>query len=241
MNYTETLKTVAGYGFRIISRIALITLSGAFLNMLFLIFSYSEMRTLLHTEAASSADGGGISGFFILIYTYLALNWKLLLFISMYFFFFPLAYFLTAKSVVISSTVKKIVAENKDFIIEYIVRKLFDRLDSVTGWKDRTDKSSTIKIINEYLPKFLKKLDGIPFIIKMIVRFFLERIPFHEVFTSIVSEEGKIELSPESVSAKLSEVLNDKLDETVFSSNYNPVFIVAGINLVIFIGLKIAI
>lgn len=236
--HTNLIKAFATQGLKALLAMIILTGVGIFANWLLLIFLGPELRILFDASAASGGHAGGV-GAILSVLILIALNWKASLLFLTFFILFPCLHFLFAKKYAISTAITSLLKERKSQFVEYIMQKFFDRLHSKLEWLDKLNSSSPLKAVNEYLPIYLKNLEGMPFIIRLIVKLFLARIDFLGVVSGAINEEGKIDISQEELIEKIISKVNSVLDEKIFSPSIGGNLILYGVNILVFSGIKI--
>lgn len=235
---TNLIKTFAKQGLKALLTISIFTIVGIFINWLLLLFMIPELRILFDASAASAGHAGGVGAVLSALIS-VVLNWKASLLFLTFFIIFPFLHFLFAKKYAISIAITSLLKEKKSQFVEYIMQKFFDRLHSKLEWLDTLNSSSLLKAVNEYLPSYLVKLEGMPFIIRVIVKIFLARIDFLGIVSGVLTEEGKIDISQEEITDKITRKVNTVLDEKVFSPSIQANLILSGVNIFAFIGIKV--
>lgn len=235
---TTLLKAFAKQGFKALITILLLTGLGVFTNWILLAFLTPELKTLFDASGARGGHGGGVAAILVVILM-LVMNWQASLLFLTFFFVFPILHFLFAKKYAITSAITSLLKERKTQFVDYLLQKFFERINSKVEWLDKLNSSGTVVTINEYLPLYLKKLDGMPFLIKGIVKFFLSRFDFMGIVSNTINEEGKIDISPAEIGSKIANKVNLALDEKVFSPSFQANWILSAINLLIFIVIKL--
>jgi len=235
---TNLIKTFAKQGLKALLTISIFTIVGIFINWLLLLFMIPELRILFDASAASAGHAGGVGAVLSALIS-VVLNWKASLLFLTFFIIFPFLHFLFAKKYAISIAITSLLKERKSQFVEYIMQKFFDRLHSKLEWLDKLNSSSPLKAVNEYLPIYLKNLEGMPFIIRLIVKLFLARIDFLGIVSGTINEEGLIDISQDELIEKIISKVNSILDEKIFSPSIQANLILSGVNIFAFIGIKV--
>ena len=236
--HTNLIKAFATQGLKALLAMIILTGVGIFANWLLLIFLGPELRILFDASAASGGHAGGV-GAILSVLILIALNWKASLLFLTFFILFPCLHFLFAKKYAISTAITSLLKERKSQFVEYIMQKFFDRLHSKLEWLDKLNSSSPLKAVNEYLPIYLKNLEGMPFIIRLIVKLFLARIDFLGIVSGTINEERLIDISQDELIEKIISKVNSILDEKIFSPSIQANLILSGVNIFAFIGIKV--
>jgi hypothetical protein len=235
---TNLIKTFAKQGLKALLTISIFTIVGIFINWLLLLFMIPELRILFDASAASAGHAGGVGAVLSALIS-VVLNWKASLLFLTFFIVFPFLHFLFAKKYAISIAITSLLKERKSQFVEYIMQKFFDRLHSKLEWLDKLNSSSALKAVNEYLPIYLKNLEGMPFIIRLIVKLFLARIDFLGIVSGTINEERLIDISQDELIEKIISKVNSILDEKIFSPSIQANLILSGVNIFAFIGIKV--
>jgi hypothetical protein len=235
---TNLIKTFAKQGLKALLTISIFTIVGIFINWLLLLFMIPELRILFDASAASAGHAGGVGAVLSALIS-VVLNWKASLLFLTFFIVFPFLHFLFAKKYAISIAITSLLKERKSQFVEYIMQKFFDRLHSKLEWLDKLNSSSPLKAVNEYLPIYLKNLEGMPFIIRLIVKLFLARIDFLGIVSGTINEERLIDISQDELIEKIISKVNSILDEKIFSPSIQANLILSGVNIFAFIGIKV--
>jgi hypothetical protein len=235
---TNLIKTFAKQGLKALLTISIFTIVGIFINWLLLLFMIPELRILFDASAASAGHAGGVGAVLSALIS-VVLNWKASLLFLTFFIIFPFLHFLFAKKYAISIAITSLLKERKSQFVEYIMQKFFDRLHSKLEWLDKLNSSSPLKAVNEYLPIYLKNLEGMPFIIRLIVKLFLARIDFLGIVSGTINEERLIDISQDELIEKIISKVNSILDEKIFSPSIQANLILSGVNIFAFIGIKV--
>ncbi len=231
---TNLLKAFAKQGFKALITILLLTGFGVFTNWILLALLTPELKTLFYASGARGGHGGGAAAILMLV-----MNWQASLLFLTFFFVFPILHFLFAKKYAVTSAITALLGERKTQFVEYLLQKFFERMNSKMELLDKLNSSGVVRTVNEYLPVYLKKLEGMPFLIKGIVKFFLSRFDFMGIVSGVINEEGKMDISQEEMIHKISNKVNAVLDEKVFSPSFQANWILYGVNVIIFIVIKI--
>lgn len=235
---TNLIKSFGKQGIKALLTILALTGFSTIVNWILLAFLIPELQILFDASGARGGHAGGGAAILSVILL-LIFNWKgSLLFLS-FLLVFPLIHFLFAKKYAVSVAISSILKERKGQIVEYVMQKFFDRLHSKMEWLDKLNSSGLVQAVNEYLPFYVKKLEGIPFIIRIIVKLFLSRLDFLGIVSNTINEDGKIDVSQEELIKRITEKVNAVLDEKVFSPSFQANAIVVTINVVCFIFIKI--
>jgi hypothetical protein len=234
---TNLLKAFAKQGFKALITILLLTGLGVFTNWILLAFLTPELKTLFDASGARGGHGGGAAAILVVILM-LVMNWQASLLFLAFFFVFPILHFLFAKKYAVTSAITSLLGERKTQFVEYLLQKFFERMNSKMESLDKLNSSGVVTTVNEYLPVYLKKLEGMPFLIKGMVKFFLSRFDFMGIVSGVINEEGKMDISQEEVIHKISSKVNVVLDEKVFTPSFQANWILYSINILIFIAVK---
>lgn len=236
---TDLIKKISKEAFLSLSILLVLTGFGAFFNFTLLFFLGPELSHLFNASGGMGHAGGAGA---ILAFALLAfINWQgSLLFIS-FFFIFPLLHFLISKKYLVSRAIFNILKEKKSRIVEFIFEKFFQKMNDQLDWLDKVNSSGIISAINQYLPVYLKKLEGMPFFIRGIVTFFLSRFDFLGMVSGSLNEEGKIDIGQKEIIKKITMKVDEVLDEKVFSPSFKGILILYLINIAIFIIIKVSI
>ncbi len=235
---TTLLKAFAKQGLKALITILLLTGIGVFTNWIFLAFLTPELKTLFDASGAKGGHGGGAAAILVVILM-LVMNWQASLLFLTFFFIFPILHFLFAKKYAVTNAITSLLGERKTQFVEYLLQKFFERMNSKMELLDKLNSSGVVTTVNEYLPLYLKKLEGMPFLIKGIVKFFLSRFDFLGIVSGVINEEGKVDISQEEMIHKISNKVNAVLDEKVFSPSFQANWILYAINLLTFIVIKV--
>ena len=154
---------------------------------------------------------------------------------------FPVLHFVFAKKYAITKAIYALLKDRKEQFVEYVFQKFFEKVNSRMDWLEKLNSSGAVQTVNEYLPVYIKKMEGMPFPIRMILKFLFSRLNFLGIVSSAMNEEGKIDISPEEVVRKISSKANETLDEKVFSPSFTSNWILYAANIICFVGIKILI
>jgi len=231
------IKSFGKQGIKALLTILFFTGAGIISNWILLAFLTPELKILFDTTGSHGGHAGGGAAI-LAVLLLLFVNWKVTLLFTLFFFVFPFVHFLFAKKYAISVAISSILKEKKEHIVEYLMQKFFDRIHSKMEWLDKMNNSGLVKAVNEYLPQYINKLEGMPFVIRVIVKLFLSRLDFMGIVSGAISDEGKIDISQEELIQKITNKVNLVLDEKVFSPSLQGNLIVFTINLLTFILAK---
>jgi hypothetical protein len=232
------VKTIAKQGFKTLALILILTISGVIANWILLAFLIPELGVLFDASAARGAHGGGPAVILALLLL-VAMNWQASLLFLIFFLVFPIFHFLFAKKYAVTKAIHALLSDRKTQFVEYLLQKFFEKISSKTEWLDKLNSSGPIQVINEYLPLYLKKLDGMPFIVRIIAKFFLGRLDFMGIVSSTINESGQIDISQDEIIRKISLKVNGVIDEKLFSPSFSLNWILYGVNISFFILVKV--
>lgn len=232
------IKSFGKQGIKAVLTILFFTGASIIFNWILLAFLTPELKVLFDTSGSHGGHAGGGAAI-LAILLLLIINWKGTVLFIIFFFVFPFVHFLFAKKYAISVALTSILKERKGQIVEYLLQKFFDRIHSRMEWLDKMNSSGLVNAVNEYLPHYIKKLDGMPFIIKIIVKLFLSRLDFMGIVSGAINDEGKIDISQDELINRVINKVNLVLDEKVFSPSLHGNLAVLAMNLLSFILVKI--
>ena len=159
-------------GFYFISRLLFYFLLATLFNWILFIFLLPELKILFPLEGGRLAHAGG-PAVILALFLLCIINWQGSSVILSFLFIFPLIHFLFIKKFLLSKIVEKMIREYKLIFLEYLLGKFYEYLELKS-------KTPTIHILWETLPKFLSKLNNLPFALKSIGKFYLNKLHFLE-------------------------------------------------------------
>ncbi|MBF0225332.1 MAG: hypothetical protein HQK76_07740 [Desulfobacterales bacterium] len=208
------LKQSMSITYTVISTIIVFFIFGIIINIFSLIFLYGEIKILLFEGSVVS----NIIGIFI---------------IFLFLFFLPFVYLFFGKKHGIQKAVLKIISQKKSFITEYLLDKLFERINN---------KENIRKKINEIIPLYFEKINNMPLIMRIIFNFLARYINFIDIIKSSVDEQSEEEnFDMKKFSQSVSVKVNEALDDKFFSTDLTWLWILMFINIFIVILVKILI
>ncbi len=240
----KIVKTVAKAGFYVISRAVGFGLLGLVVNILLLVFLRSEMAAVIKmTPGGGMAEAGG-SGVIAIIFIFVLMiaYWPITLMIVGFGIVFPVLYFLKGKQHGIQKAIQYIVGDNRDFIMEYTVDRLIAHVKKATGVADKVDATISKSRLLELLPAFLKKMDTMPRPMRMVFRLLYRKVDLGGILTRIVQEQqggDDAQINFDLLAQIAKEKAADKLEEKLLAPSLTWFAILGGVNLGIFIVLKI--
>ena len=237
---TNLMKTIAKQGFKTILTILFLTGVGIFINWILLIFLWPELSILFDASVARGGHGGAGAALLVL-FLMIVMNWQASLLFLTFFLVFPVLHFFFSKKYAVTVAIYNLLKDKKEYLIKYLFQKFFEKVNSKVEWLNKLNSSGSIQVVNEYLPVYIKKMEGMPFPIRMILKFLFSRLNFLGIVSSAMNEEGKIDISPEEVVRKISSKANETLDEKVFSPSFTSNWILYAANIICFVGIKILI
>ncbi|HNE54912.1 MAG TPA: hypothetical protein PK079_17195, partial [Leptospiraceae bacterium] len=119
------------------------------------------------------------------------------------------------------------------------LNQFFERIKNRLEWLDKLNSSGTISVLNEYLPIYIQKLEGMPFMIRWIVKLFLGRFDFLGIVSGVLNEQGQIDIGQKEIINKISDKVNTVLDEKLFSPSFTGIITLYIINISAFIIIKV--
>ncbi|MBK8396012.1 MAG: hypothetical protein IPL26_12350 [Leptospiraceae bacterium] len=237
---TNLMKTIAKQGFKTILTILFLTGVGIFINWILLIFLWPELSILFDASVARGGHGGAGAALLVL-FLMIVMNWQASLLFLTFFLVFPVLHFFFSKKYAVTVAIYNLLKDKKEYLIKYLFQKFFEKVNSKVEWLNKLNSSGSIQVVNEYLPVYIKKMEGMPFPIRMILKFLFAKLNLLGIVSAVISEEGKVNISLEELINKVSAKVNETLDEKFFSPSFSSNLILSGFNFVCFIGIKILI
>lgn len=242
MDAARIVKTGAKASFYIASRMLGFGLLGLAVNAVMLIFLGPEMKAITGRMGNVHMDAGGgamaIIGLFILIIAY----WPITLMVMGFGIGFPALYFVLGQKHGIKKAIHYMISDNREFIMEYTVDRLFDYAARQTGMQEKVDATLSGSRIREVLPQFFKKLDNMSRPLRLVARLVIDRIDLGGIVTGII-EQKKGDTSPldfNNLAFAVKEKAADAVEERILAPDLNWFWILSAVNIVIFIVIKIA-
>jgi hypothetical protein len=237
---TNTAKTTAKLGFTVMGNILFYSAVGFTLNLILLLFLIPEITSLLEANSGAlrvgHAGGPAIVLVLILLIIY---NIPTLLLVLTFLVAFPVLYFIAGKKQGMQTALYKIIAENKGFMVQYICDHVFKKMTNTQKWLDSINQSGLKQTLNNFLPKYLKKLDDMPYPMRLLVRFFLKKVDLFGMITTTIENKEIKDLNIDSISEGIAQKANAMIDQKFLKMNSNGLWMLLGINLVIFTLIKI--
>jgi len=242
MDALKILKTASRCSFYILSRAAGFFLFAVLLNIILLVVLGPEMGGILKGVPGMPIAGAGPAGAVIALFTLMIACWPVTLMVLGFGICFPAAYLVLGKKHGVTKAVHYVINDNKEFVTDYMVDRLFDYAAEKTA-AGGMKKAVTASRVLEVLPRFIAGLENLPGPMRLLVRKLLDRIDFGGILTDVVEEmgSGSGELDMETVSGTAKRTVNRIIEENVFVPDLKWFYILFAVNIAVFAAVKIAV
>lgn len=244
INAGKIVTTVAKCSFYILSRAIGFGLFALVLNIILLVFLSPEMGIVFRRMGNVHMDGGGAVGAVIVLLVLIVALWPITLMILGFGIAFPALFFIFGKKHGVKKAIRYVVGDNREFIMEYTVDRLLDHLKRKTGVADRVDAAISKSKLIAHLPEYLAKLENMPRPMRLVYRLLMQKIDFGGMLTKIVEEQQgdeNAEINFDAIAAAAKERTADLLEEKLLAPDLKWFWILSGINLALFVIVKIII
>ncbi|WP_246838868.1 hypothetical protein [Leptospira yasudae] len=240
LDTVSLLKSTARTSFTILVNTIFFSLIGWTLNWILLAFLFPEMKALASgLGGIPAARAGGIGAILALIIIVIEL-WPVTLMVLTFGIAFPFLHFLFGKKFAVSKALQMLITDHLEPVSIY----LSEKLEASIRKKAEADKSAGKKFsVSEQiqnLPYYLGKLEDLPSPIRFLVKRMTDKFGIETLLKEI---SGRIPDSEnpnaEDLQKALKRAIEFAIQETFLPPNLNWFFILGGINLGIFLILKI--
>ncbi|WP_241686866.1 hypothetical protein [Leptospira stimsonii] len=236
------LKSTTKASFIGLFNIALFTLIGVVLNWILLAFLFPEMKSLSsNLGGVPAARAGGIGAAIALIFILIEL-WPVTLIVLGFGVVFPGVHFLFGKKYAVTKALYQLLGDNRGIISEYLSERLEESIRKKAEADIAKDRNFSIAQQIQNLPYYLTKLDSLPFPLTALVSKLAQKLKVDtlrkEISAKIPDQENP---NPEDLKNALKKTIDFAILETISSPSFQWFFILVGINLSIFILLKVLI
>lgn len=235
--FGSALKTLAKIGGAIVLQIVLFTVVGILLNLIFIPFLWPEMKTVTPSGANPGARAGGAAALLVVVLYLLPIIGLLLLFLVV----MPLLFFFVGKKQGIKAGISKLIHEKGDNMVGFIVSKFTDRMANNPEWKESMQKNGIVVTVRKFFPGFIKTLNGLPWILKRPLKVVFEGIDFAGAVESAYRTRPDAPINSPETNAHITENISSKLKLKFPPPKGRLLLILIGINIVVFIIVKIVI
>jgi hypothetical protein len=235
--FTAALKTFAKVGGAVMLQIVLFTAVGIVLNLIFIPFLIPEMKTLTPSGSNPGARAGGAAVVLIIILYLLPTIGVLALFLVL----MPLIFFFVGKKQGIKAGLSKLIHEKGDNMVGFIVGKFTDRMANNPEWKESMQKNGVVVTVRKFFPGFIKTLQGLPWILKRPLKIVFEGIDFAGAVEAAYATRPDSPINSPETNAHITETISSKLKLKFSPPKGRLLLILVGINIIVFIIVKIAI
>ncbi|MEZ4888900.1 MAG: hypothetical protein R3E32_29510 [Chitinophagales bacterium] len=219
MALTSIIRFGVGITWKVVSRIIFFTFLGVVINWV-LFFMLPDMCDLQQSQ-----QGGMIAYFQELIsHCFLAFAIGVSFLVL-----FPIAYIFLSYKQSLQSAIYYVYVKNKETFYKYIS----DRMLSFVEKKKTGDKS-----VVQLAGNFLEKLDNVPFVMRWIIGFLKDKIPFVEVLEKMNVD---VEITPENseaVAMRLAHDADQYIEDELLKPDLTLVWLLIGINIGVFALVK---
>lgn len=235
---TELLKTAAKSAYYVMSRSIGFTVLGLLLNIIFLIALLPEMRKLAVDIGAAGGHAGGAAAILVLLII-IVINWRLILLIAAFGILFPILYFVLGKTYGVQKAISSAVSTYKDFLTSYFAERLFDQINRRPEIMEQIRKSGFRAALAENIPKYVRKMDNMPFFVRPIFKSLIRKGNFLETVNLMVEEMAQKSLTQDEVEGTTREIVNTFTNQKFPVPKPVGLWILLGINSALFLALKI--
>ncbi|WP_232380571.1 hypothetical protein [Leptospira ainlahdjerensis] len=234
------LKSTAKASFTGLINIAFFTLIGIILNWILLAFLFPEMKALSSDLGGLPiARAGGIGAAIALVVIVIEL-WPVTLIVLGFGIVFPGLHFLFGKKYAVTKSLYGMLGDNRGIISEYLSERLEESIRKKAETDNTKGKNFSIAQQIQNLPYYLTKLESLPFPLTALVSKLAQKL---KVETLLKEISAKIPDSENPNSEDLQNAIKKTIDfailETITSPSFQWFFILNGINVGLFLILKI--
>jgi hypothetical protein len=244
INAGKIVKTVAKCSFYIASRAIGFGFFALALNIILLVFLSPEMAFVFQKMGNVHMDGGGPVVAVIFLFVLIIALWPITLMVLGFGVAFPVLYFIFGKKHGARKAIRYVVGDNREFIMEYTVDRLVDHVKKKTGVADRVDAAISKSKIIVLLPEYLAKLENMPGPMRLVYRLLMVKIDFGGMLTKLIGEQRgdeNAEINFDALASAAKERTADLLEEKLLVPDLKWFWILSGINIALFVIVKIII
>ena len=235
------LKTGAKASFYILTRMIGFGLFGLMLNAIMLFLLRPEMGIIADRVGPVRMDAGGGAMAVIILFVLVVAYWPITLMVLGFGICFPALYFVLGQKHGIKKAIHYIISDNREFIMEYTVDRLWDHAARQSGIQGKVDATLSGPVVREILPRYLKRLDNMPRPLRRAARLVIARIDLAGIVTKIIEQKGEDRpLDFNTLASAVKEKASAAVEEKFFAPNLVWFWILSSVNLASCIILKIA-
>lgn len=240
LDMTSLFKVTAKASFTVLVNTVFFTLIGWTLNWILLAFLFPEMSSFTEgIGAMPAARAGGIGVVLVLIMLVIQL-WPITLIVLTFGIGFPILHFLFGKKFAVSKALQFMVVDNSEIVSSYLSEKLEASVRKKAESDDNKGKNFSISKQIQNLPDYLSKLEDLPTPIRFLVKRVTGKLGIENLLSEISSRIPDSENpNPEDLQKAFKRSIEFAIQETFQPPNMNWFFILGGINLGIFLILKV--
>ncbi len=231
----SALKTFAKVGWAVTAQILLFTAVGIVLNLILTPFLWSEFKALVPQGSNPGARAGGPIVILLVIWYFLPSTLLLLFFLLV----MPLIFFFVGKKQGIKAAVSKIIHEKGDNMVGFIVSKFTERMANNPEWKTSVQKNGIVKTVRNVFPRFIKTLQGLPWILRRPIKVVFEGIDFAGAVEQAYKTRPDTPINSPETNQHITEIISNKLKEKFQPPKGRLLLVLVGINILLFVAAKI--
>lgn len=240
LDTTSLFKITARASFTVLVNTVFFTLIGWTFNWILLAFLFPEMKSFTDgIGAMPAARAGGIGAVLVLILLVIQL-WPITLIVLVFGIVFPFLHFLFGKKFAVSKALQFLVVDNSEIVSAYLSEKLEASIRKKAESDENKGKNFSISKQIQNLPHYLSKLEDLPTPIRFLVKRITGKLGIENLVTEVSARIPDSENpSPEDLQKAFKRAIEFVIQETFLPPNLNWFFILGGINLGVFLILKI--
>lgn len=239
MKILEILKVVSKIVFIVVSRSVLFTAAGILIGLIFLAFLYPEMlATFSRVASMPVARAGGAGAVIALIFLVFQM-WPAWLMILVMGFGFPALYFFFGHKHAIASAIRYLVVSQSPFVLSYLVERLSAYFRSRPELVEKLRNNDATYFAREVLPRYLQKLDNMPFLVRLVFLKLLAKIHLRGILEKVVENRALLEGDSEVIQNEAVAKGKDLFDSRLPAPSLRWLMILAIVNAAAFTAFKL--
>ncbi len=238
MKLTEILKIVSKVIFIVSGWTVLFTTIGLILAAISIIFLLPELAaTLKQLSAQPVARAGGIGAILAMVFIVLAL-WPVWLMLGVMGVGIPALYGFMGYRHGVVYALYYLAETQSGFILSYLIERIYRFARKKPEWGEKIKTSGANKFAAEIVPRYLKKLDDMPFLLRVVFRQILKKFHVDEILKKVVEHNALLDGDSEKAQFEAADRSVQLLKKGFPRPGYQWIFFVLGIHGAVFAAFK---
>lgn len=145
---------------------------------------------------------------------------------------FPIAYFFVAQQYAIQKVIETVYIKHKDEFYEYLT-------DNLIKFTNNNKSLAGSLQAGNVLHSFFKKLDNLPFIFRIVVKYLSKKIPLIEIAEQVSQQANFTQGNTQAAAKQLSDKAQSHISDELLNANKLWLILLLIFNIMVFIAVKI--